>query len=61
MSGFKYTPNGDDLLLEQRGGKVVYLEAEDDYQIIAERWFFDYSREHPKGSKGQDKGQGQII
>jgi hypothetical protein len=40
MSGFKMKQS-DQLVLKQRGGAVVFLESEDDLQIIAKRWFFD--------------------
>ena len=41
MSGFKEIKNREFLRLRQRGGVSVFLESEEDYQIIAERWFFD--------------------
>jgi len=31
----------DQLVLKQRGGAVVFLESEEDFQIVAKRWFFD--------------------
>jgi hypothetical protein len=40
MSGFKMKQS-DQLVLKQRGGVVVFLESEEDFQIIAKRWFFD--------------------
>ncbi|MDM8543235.1 hypothetical protein QUF90_19340 [Desulfococcaceae bacterium HSG9] len=41
MAGFKRTPDIDRLHHRQRGGVIVFVESEDDYQIFAERWFFD--------------------
>ena len=31
----------DRLVLKQRGGSVVFLESNDDFEIIAQRWFFN--------------------
>lgn len=41
MAGFKRTPDIGRIRLRQRGGVVVFVESEDDYQIFAKRWFFD--------------------
>ena len=41
MSAFKKVKTPERLLWKQRGGVVVFLESEDDYEIIAKRWFFD--------------------
>lgn len=41
MSGFKKLKQPDKLVLKQRGGAVVFLESEEDFQIVAKRWFFD--------------------
>ncbi|MBK5970034.1 MULTISPECIES: hypothetical protein [Thiorhodovibrio] len=41
MSAFKKVKAPERLLWKQRGGAVVFLESEDDYEIIAKRWFFD--------------------
>ncbi len=41
MSGFKKLKQPDKLALKQRGGAVVFLESEEDFQIVAKRWFFD--------------------
>lgn len=44
MSGFKMEQS-DQLVLKQRGGAVVFLESEEDFQIVAKRWFFDEGQE----------------
>lgn len=44
MSGFKMKQS-DQLVLKQRGGAVVFLESEEDFQIVAKRWFFDEGQE----------------
>lgn len=41
MSAFKKVKAPERLLWKQRGGAVVFLESEEDYEIIAKRWFFD--------------------
>lgn len=41
MSAFKKVKAPERLLWKQRGGAVVFLESEDDYEIVAKRWFFD--------------------
>lgn len=41
MSGFKKLKQTDLLALTQRGGAVVFLESEEDFQIVGMRWFFD--------------------
>lgn len=41
MGAFKKAEGKDRLVLKQRGGAVVFLESEDDFQIIAEHWFFN--------------------
>ena len=38
MSAFKKVKAPERLLWKQRGGAVVFLESEDDYEIIAKRW-----------------------
>jgi len=40
MGVFKKVADQERLVLKQRGGAVVFLESEDDFQIIAKRWFF---------------------
>jgi hypothetical protein len=40
LAGLKRTPDIDRLRHRQRGGVIVFVESEDDYQIFAERWFF---------------------
>ncbi|AFL74417.1 hypothetical protein [Thiocystis violascens] len=41
MGAFKKLKQTDKLVLKQRGGAVVFLESNDDFEIIAQRWFFN--------------------
>ncbi len=41
MGAFKKLEQTDRLVLKQRGGSVVFLESNDDFEIIAHRWFFN--------------------
>lgn len=41
MGAFKKLKQTDKLVLKQRGGTVVFLESNDDFEIIAQRWFFN--------------------
>lgn len=59
MSAFKKVGKSDHIRLRQRGGAVVFLESNDDFEIIAKRWFFDFGQDvHFESADQYETGTG---